>query len=170
MPAAYSFEMLKNQLLSRREIDKNDCWNWTGTFRGKKPFHYGVMGYGGKHYSVPRIALFIFSGFDLKSPLCVLHSCDNPKCFNPNHLFLGDAAINNNDAAKKQRTAWGAKNAAALLKESGVLFIRQKARIGKRHNTDNSIAGMAIRFGVSYHTIYAIVRGALWRHLSLRIK
>lgn len=165
-------EELKLTLLKRRAISPNGCWEWTGH---KTTAGYGEVGgivFGKKHIPVHRLSAFFWKGFDINSKLRVCHHCDNPPCFNPEHLFIGTSSDNTIDAVKKGRWVQviGEKNGAALLGESDVLFIRKNAKIGTRHNTNNSVMGMAKRFGVSYHTIYFILKGKLWKHLPLRIK
>lgn len=76
------------------------CWNWTG---GKSTFGYGSKRYMGKNEHVHRLSAHFYLGYDLNSDLCVLHSCDNPMCFNPKHLFIGTKKDNSKDMASKGR-------------------------------------------------------------------
>src|SRR4051812_46948926 len=86
-------------------IDKTDsCWLWTGQLGTAG---YGKFNYGGKRWTAHRASYQIHIG-DLPpvepgAKCCVLHRCDNPRCVNPNHLFLGSQADNMRDKAEKGR-------------------------------------------------------------------
>jgi hypothetical protein len=41
--------------------------------------------------------------YEIESDVFVLHRCDNPRCINPAHLFIGSAADNTEDMLKKGR-------------------------------------------------------------------
>lgn len=80
-------------------IDK--CWNWKGTsYKGKKP--YGIYVIGGRKFKAHRLAYYFQYNKDA-AELGVLHKCDNHRCVNPNHLFLGDNNDNVQDKIKKGR-------------------------------------------------------------------
>lgn len=83
--------------------ERTGCWNWTGPKRRKG---YGAITFGGKVHSVHRVAAWVWKGFDLKSKLFVCHSCDNPSCYNPKHLFVGTARENNLDCIQKGRNPY----------------------------------------------------------------
>lgn len=85
-------------LLSRCAVDDSSgCMAWTGTTSRK----YGKIRFRGALRRVHRVAYEVFVGpiGDAK----VLHRCDNPPCFNPDHLFLGSVKDNVQDAIKKGR-------------------------------------------------------------------
>jgi len=103
----------------------NECWNWKqccdtggyGHFNSKrKMFLSHRFAYEDKIGSIPAGKL-------------VCHKCDNPKCCNPSHLFIGSNRDNRQDASKKGRiTGGGYKLTPAIL--SMVLDIRQLALSG----------------------------------------
>jgi len=79
-------------------VNPDKCWNWTGT--GQR---YGHFGLDNKSYKSNRIAYFLTHKQD-PGELEVIHSCDNPKCCNPNHLSLGTHWDNMQDMVEKGRS------------------------------------------------------------------
>ena len=94
---------------SKVEPEPNSgCWLWTGaTNRG-----YGIYSiHGDRTNGAPdrstswrtnRFAWTVTHG-PIPDDLWVLHSCDNPPCCNPRHLFLGGVLENNRDCLAKGR-------------------------------------------------------------------
>lgn len=96
---------VKTRLESNRLIDvATGCWIWTaGRVSRKRPLQtYGRINVKGVPSFVHREAYRAYVSPDLKG-LCVLHRCDNPPCFNPDHLFLGTKGDNNRDTVSKKR-------------------------------------------------------------------
>jgi hypothetical protein len=75
------------------------CYEWQFS---KDRYGYGRFQINGKNKVASRMAWELCFG-EITSEQCVCHTCDNPKCINPQHLFLGDAKINNRDRADKGR-------------------------------------------------------------------
>jgi hypothetical protein len=75
-------------------LSEQDCWEWRGY---KDPNGYGRYG----RIPAQRIAFELAKG--AIGNLCVCHSCDNPPCCNPNHLWLGTQQENIIDMNKKGR-------------------------------------------------------------------
>ena len=84
-------------LASNTDRNENGCWLWRGT---KSRVHgYATHSHKGKTYVVTRLIL----GLNRGDRRMACHTCDNPPCVNPDHLFIGTAKDNFDDAVKKGR-------------------------------------------------------------------
>ncbi len=86
--------------------DANGCWNWTGRL--------GSSGYGqfkvfGEMVSAHRFAHTLYKG-PIPDGLHVLHSCDNKKCVNPEHLRTGTRSENISEAVERGQLPSGANH------------------------------------------------------------
>lgn len=97
-----NIEKVKEMLLASFDL-VGDCWIWKYGKHEKERDNYGVVSIENKKYKVHRLSATIFNGFDIDSGICILHTCDNPPCYNPEHLFEGSREENNSDRDKKGR-------------------------------------------------------------------
>lgn len=79
----------------------DECWPWQEGL--SDPGGYGKTTQNDKTEYAHRIAWELFHNEKIPEGMCVLHTCDNPPCINPFHLYLGTKAENNTDRAKKGR-------------------------------------------------------------------
>lgn len=133
------------------------CWTWTGY---TEPNGYGRTTLGGRNEWAHRAVYIVFVG-PIPAGGEVCHSCDNPPCVNPAHLFLGTHDDNMADAARKGRMRRGERNGAAKLTDVEARTIRALA------GTVTDLT-LATRFGVSDSTIANIRLRRGWRHLDAR--
>jgi hypothetical protein len=90
----------------------------------------------------------------------VLHRCDNPPCVRPDHLFLGDQAINNADRDSKDRVRHGSAHRNAKLSEIDVQRIRTLYATGAISHRQ-----LARGFGISHQTIGDVLSGRIWKRV-----
>jgi hypothetical protein len=135
----------------------DECWNWTGRIcRG-----YGSFYRDGKSTVASRVAYQLEVGA-IPPKMCVCHHCDNKRCVNPAHLFLGTHAENMGDMSAKGRTArtCGERNGQAKLSEADVRSI--KGRLTGRRGEQTELAA---EYGVNPSTISDIAVGRNWGHV-----
>lgn len=136
----------------------DDCIEW--------PYSSDAAGYGAIHLnrkreSVHRVAYLMNFGA-IPDGLHVCHSCDNPPCFNPRHLFAGTGEENQADMKSKNRSTFGIRNKMAKLDDDKVRKIRSLYQKGIRGFGKESLAR---QFGVSPGAILKIIRGTTWERV-----
>lgn len=171
-------------------VDKkgsNDCWEWTA---GKFGVGYGKICVNGKARGAHRVSLWLAGKMDLESEAHVCHTCDNPGCVNPAHLWAGDRSQNMADAHAKgrmvhqtnpERLARGDRHAhrwnAELRRSVSERQMGEKSHRAKLTEADvRSIFEMrmqkmtqreiACHFGVTREEVGQILRRKAWGHLT----
>jgi hypothetical protein len=147
---------LSERLLSKIVIDnETGCWNWTAY---KNVDGYGQLLVKRQAHGAHRISYQVHRG-QIPVNMKVCHSCDNPACINPAHLFLGTQTENVADMDAKGRRARGDSVAnkgvdhpMAKLSESDVLAIKAA----------KSSRGLSKKYGVDYRHIWRIRTGKRW--------
>ena len=139
-----------------------DCWPWTGSCDAKG---YGSFWNRGGTTRAHRLCWDITNG--PAGSRHVLHRCDNPRCCNPRHLWLGSNQDNVDDKMSKGRHGWrldsrpilrGEANPRAKLTRAAVAQIREMYELG-----GPSQRALARRFGVSQRCILFVLRGETWK-------
>ena len=135
---------------------KTGCHLWTACIvKG-----YGQIKKNGKNVKAHRLSYEINKG-DIPKGMCVCHTCDNPACVNPDHLFIGTQFDNMLDKVKKGRAYTGNQsginNGNTKLTESDVIAIRGSSGTCKE---------LASIFCTSPMNISMIKRRLTWANLE----
>lgn len=120
---------------------------------------YGRIRFGGTVTSAHRAAYCRANGVgldDIKG-LVVRHTCDNPRCINPEHLLLGNASDNMQDRERGRHSVAGEGNPAARLTRDDVDEIRRLASLGVNQVT------IAQRFSIRQGYVSKIVNKVVWK-------
>lgn len=143
----------------KKSDDPYGCWEWQTS---RTNDGYGVFTLNGKLVRSHRVSWVLTYGL-IPSGMCILHHCDNPKCVNPSHLFLGTFKDNTMDMHKKGRAAW--PNVKLTAEQIGE--IRKKYAAG-----DVSYRELGIEYEIDLSQIGNIVTGKCWKNVdcSLCIK
>jgi len=144
-----SSHSIHERFLSHITIDEGGCWQWNASIMSNG---YGCIRIDKKTYATHRVAWTLYRG-DIPAGMCVLHHCDNRRCANPDHLFLGTHADNVRDKTGKGRTPSGENHWAVRIPDADVAAIRAHVASGM---TQSAVASM---YHVDPSTISLIVSG-----------
>jgi hypothetical protein len=136
----------------------DECWPWQGVPNKKG---YGRIVTGARAEMAHRVAWKLAFG-PIPEGMLVLHSCDNPPCCNPRHLFLGDDLVNAQDREAKGRghCKTGERNSRAKLTTRKVRTLR--AVYASRLFDQYQLAEI---YQVSQGVVSKIVRRVIWGHV-----
>jgi len=129
------------------------CWEWPYSVQ---PSGYGQVRFNGELWTTHRLAAHM----DGRNPsgMFVCHHCDNRRCVNPHHLFLGDVRDNAADMVAKGRGARGED--CSKLTETQVRMVRRAVAEGAKQKD------IAKHLGVTASTVNDIVKGRTWGWLA----
>lgn len=143
----------KAYIVNRIEIDpETGCWNWK---LGLSDSGYAMTTLNHKHVRLHRKSYELWIG-QIPNNRHVLHSCDNRKCVNPEHLFIGTDLDNMTDCLKKGRMPMGPDRPNAKLTAEQVIEIRRSscsyAELSRLYGVSGSVVWNA-KNGVTYKTV-----------------
>ena len=152
--------LLFEYLTSTNEPQPQGCWTWLGATTN---LGYGRFHLAGKLVQAHHYSYLIYCG-NLPNGSCVCHSCDNPRCVNPEHLFLGTHSDNMRDMHRKKRgnKPKGINHHKAVLTEAIVQKIRKTYIPGSKRY---GLSAYARKYGVLPGAIWSVVNGKTWSHV-----
>ena len=134
----------------------NDCWEWQAGITQGKEGGYGMFWFNGTNVGAHRFSYSLYKG-EIPKDKHVCHSCDNRKCVNPKHLWLGSRLENQKDMVEKGRSLKGTKQNNNKLTEEQVLSIYKDSR---------SLHAIARDYGVNASNVDHIKHGRSWGWLT----
>lgn len=164
-----------------QHVDKRggeaSCWNWCASF---VQVGYGHFGRDNRKTELSHRMAMILSGHEIPGGMFVCHKCDNKKCCNPNHLFIGTPKDNVVDMFSKGRQqsylnlsrgndhysrknpkalARGSRHGNSKLTDSLVREIRERSK-------SESIRSIAASIGMSATPVHQAIKRKTWSHVE----
>lgn len=149
------------------------CWLWTGPVAGRG---YGMItlegGRSAKRAYAHRLSWEWANGRAVPRGLMVLHSCDVPACVRPDHLRIGTAKDNADDARERGRLAStdltrhpGESNGRAKITAEQALEIRNLYRAAPRkvRIRRGTLSQIASTYGITTTMVLLIAKRKNWR-------
>jgi len=152
------FKSLEQRFSEKYKIEESGCWVWvSGEHR---PQEHPKIWCDGGYRRASHLSWEMANEQNLLPGDQILHKCDNPRCVNPSHLFIGDHLVNMQDKARKGRAhrPLGALNGRAKLSaEAAEKIVEMYA------NSGVSQQAIADVFAISQQTVSRIIRGESWK-------
>lgn len=139
-----------------------ECWEWSGY---RMPNGYGTINSGGRHgrpLLAHRVSYAINNG-EIPQGKYVCHSCDNRKCVNPRHLWLGSHADNMKDASEKGRMR---RDQQATRRSHIGLTEGDIREIHRRYLEEGTPTAIASEYGITRQHVFRIGTGRCWTAIT----
>lgn len=136
-----------------------ECWLWMGKtdIHGRGRIGRGRRGSG--YIRTHRFSWEIHYG-PIPDKLLICHTCDNPRCVNPRHLFCGTRKDNSEDMVRKKRQINGSRHGGSKLTEKFVAKLKRRYAKG-----DITITALSRLMGLSQPRVSVIIWGLAWKHV-----
>lgn len=139
-----------------RKLANDQCWEWKGATYNKKG--YGCFWGKGGPVAAHRLSYELHHG-PIPDGLHVLHTCDNPACVNPLHIYAGTNLENVQDAVRRRRHPVGEDAPRARFTNADIVAMHRLHAEGK------SGRWIARKYQTSPGHVNRILRGIVWGHL-----
>jgi hypothetical protein len=135
---------------------RDGCWVWLGgKIRGYGQVHMPPIGHKpARSWSAHRLSWEVHRG-PIPPWMLVCHRCDNPSCWNPDHLFLGTNADNVRDGRAKGRGPGYSKSVMNMQKAEMIRRMWGKDGIDKHE--------IASRLNLSWAQVHDVIAGRSWQ-------
>lgn len=151
-------QRLVERFHQKYEVSPSGCWLWTASCAGKGYGQIKVPGERRQMYA-HRLSYLIHKG-EVPEGKQICHTCDVPKCVNPEHLFVGTSQDNHDDMKAKDRSTHGILNKRAKLNEKMVRHIKVMLREGVPQQR------VARAFDISQTEVSRIGLGLRWTRIK----
>ena len=173
--AVYNHRPLEERFWDK--VDKSNlygCWIWTGC-KTNGNFNYGFFGMKidgiWRRVNAPKLSWEMANGRKVPKGLLVCHTCNNPPCVRPDHLYVGTHVDNSRDAQKAGHLIRkkGEDNVWAKLTWELVRQIRYDysssthRKDGRGHASPVSQRALAQKYGVSRAVIRNVLSHTTWK-------
>ena len=147
----------KQRIINNTVVDTNGCWNWIGKLdKGG----YAICTFKNKRTRMHRATYEFYKGSFEKTKL-ICHKCDNRKCINPDHLYVGTHKDNAIDMVvrKRQNLTLGSAHQNSIFDEKTILLMR------KEYSEGILISELSRKYKSAYRNVWKIIRRQTWKHI-----
>lgn len=146
-----------DRFIEKVEKTEQGCWTWTAATYRKGYGHFQRLIDGKwRMYKAHRYSYEVYKG-KIPSGMLVCHSCDNPTCVNPNHLFLGTQKDNMIDMLSKNRKVRGCNPLHHALSQEIADNIRIDHKAGMKYKE------LELKYSTSKTQISRIITLKTWK-------
>ena len=154
-----AYQSLSKRLKKELEyyIDTNNCWICISHAPIGKGLNYYPRFYrGGKRIKISKYIYQKYKG-EIPDNMIVRHTCDNPRCINPEHLLLGTIRDNARDMVERDRSLRGEKHPSAKITNEIAIKIKK--------DNGHTLQELATMYNISQSIVFGIRHRLRWKHI-----